>query len=179
MIFESIYWKDELLNAADFLQKKKGQKRWRGASYAKVEQKIMTSFYSIRKLVEANKLSGSIVGLTVPIEEYSSTGKAITWLNNHKVDELYDLENKTTKSEDLRFICNQFIHSYVFMIVTASDSNGLQAVLVNSDRTKDERLICVDVDTLISIFESVGRNYPWQMHFTYDETKGDYKVVCE
>ena len=65
MIFESSYWKDELLRAASFLREKQSQKQWRGESYAKVEQKVMISFYSIRKLMDARKLA--ICGSVLPL----------------------------------------------------------------------------------------------------------------
>ena len=178
MIFESSHWKDELLGTADFLEKKKSQKQWRGSSYAKIEQKIMVSFYSIRKLMDANKLTDSIVNLDVPATEYAATGKKVTLLNNHKIDELYKLEEPKEKTIKLRFLCNQMVHSYIFMIVTQPDSNGLGSILINSDNIKDERLISITADTLIKTFESVGQNYPWKSHMKYDESKGDYKVVC-
>ncbi len=179
MIFESSHWKDELLGTAKFLEKKKLQKQWRGSSYAKVEQKVMISFYSIRKLMDANKLTDSIVNLNVPAIDYAATGKKVTLLNNHKIDELYKLEEPREKTVKLRFLCNQMVHSYIFMIVTQSDSNGLSSILINSDQIKDKRLISISVDVLIQIFESVGQNYPWKSKIKYDETKGDYKVVCD
>jgi hypothetical protein len=171
--------KDELLGTASFLSKKKSQKQWRGSSYAKVEQKIMISFYSIRKLMDANKLTKAIVNLDIPALEYIATGKKVTLFNNHKIDILYKLDEPKTKSVMLRFLCNQMVHSYIFMIVTSPDSNGLNSILVNSADIKDKRLLSVSVDTLIHIFESVGQNYPWKSKFKYDESKGDYKVVCE
>ena len=179
MISESSYWKDELLRAAKFLTKKKEQKNWRGASYAKVEQKIMISFYSIRKLMDAKKLTDSIVQLDIPVLEFSATGKKITLLNNHKIDELYKLDEPRTKTIKLRFLCNQMVHSYIFMIVTQHENNGLGSVLINSGNIKDKRLISVTADTLIDVFESIGQNYPWKSQYKYDETMGDYKVVCE
>ena len=179
MIFESSYWKDELLGTASFLEKKKSQKQWRGSSYAKVEQKIMISFYSIRKLMDANKLTDAIVQLDVPAIEYSATGKPVTLLNSHKIDELYKLNAPRKKTVKLRFLCNQMVHSYVFMVVTQRENNGLESILVNSDNVKDKKLFSISVDTLINVFESVGQNYPWKSKFKYDESKGDYKVVCE
>jgi len=135
MIFESSYWKDELLGTASFLEKKKQQKQWRGSSYAKVEQKIMISFYSIRKLMDAKKLTDVIVQLDVPAVEYAATGKNVTLLNNHKIDELYNLEEPKEKTVKLRFLCNQLVHSYIFMIVTHHVSSQCLASITMSGLT--------------------------------------------
>ena len=60
MIWESQYWKDELLRTASKLNKRLNQKRWPESSMASLEKEIMIGFYIIYKLIAAHKLSNYI-----------------------------------------------------------------------------------------------------------------------
>ena len=68
MIWESAYWKDDLLRAACILKEKRHQKLWRESSMARVEKTVMTGFHIIRKLIEARKLSDALMHQTIPVK---------------------------------------------------------------------------------------------------------------
>ena len=93
MIDESCYWKNDLLKEADALRDRKKQRRWPEVSFARLEQTIMLGFYSIRKLIEASKLSDSTIYEEIPITTYPWSGKTVTRMNWHKLDQLYDLDS--------------------------------------------------------------------------------------
>lgn len=176
MIWESSYWKDGLLKLArDLKRRTMHQKCWPEASLAHLEQSLMVGFYSIRKLMEARKLSESTTSRRFVVKAYRCKGKPVTFLNWHHLDALYDLENPENRDLDLKALCNQFIHSYVFSPVF-SDDNRLQSILVTSDHQRSRVLYEVSIEQLISLFELAGADYPNHISWHYDPIKRDYIV---
>jgi hypothetical protein len=117
MIWEPSLWKSDLLRKARDLRIRKTQTRWPEASLANLEKSLMVGFYSVRKLIEADKVATSIKRETIALIEYPATGKKVTKLNWHRVEELYDLNKPKTVTRNALFICNQFVHSFVFLTV--------------------------------------------------------------
>ena len=175
MIWESSFWKDELLKLAKNLRERKVQRRWVSVSYARVEQSVMIGFYSVRKLVEAKKLSDDTVARTIPILSYQSREKPVTRSNWHRLEELYDMERHSVEEMKLFDLANQFIHSYVFMLALEENS-GLESVFFCSDRRRNRKLYRVTVDSLIEVFTEVGEDYPNCIHSTWREDLNDYEV---
>ena len=175
MIFESAYWKDDLLRRSSLLKQYMGQKRWSGASFAKLEQTVMIGFYSIRKLVEATKLTNALTGASVSMRRYPSRGKPVTRLNKHKVDQLYDLDAPEKQNLALLDLCHQFVHSYIFTPVL-DESGGLSAVWVASDHQRSRALFEIEVKTMIGIFEKVGNDKVRSMRGRFDASLADYRI---
>jgi hypothetical protein len=174
MIWESYYWKADLRRRSSALRKRVTQKRWTGTSLAKCEQTLMLGFYSIRKLIESAKLTDTVTDSAYLIRAYPPTGKRITLINNHKLEELYDLGAPRKERIKLRDLCNQFIHSHVFSLVV--EEGALTAVWVASDRQRSRFLIEVTVETIIKIFELVSDDEVGSAHFKFDQKEGDYRV---
>jgi len=175
MIWESAYWKDDLLKRAEFLRQKQRQRRWTERSLAKVEQTVMIGFYSIRKLADANKVSGDVMARQVRVRQFLAVGKPVTLLNWHHIDELYDLRKGQAVYLSLKDLCNQFIHSYCF-IVSFNGQGCFNGVLVCSDHSRRRRLYYVSARAIIGILRNVGRHYPARMTMTYNKNKQDYDV---
>lgn len=175
MIYKSSFWKDDLVKQARFLGSKTNQKRWAESSSARLEQAVMLGFYSIRKLNEARKISDSVSRQEIVITALKQTGQATNRLNWLDIDKSYDLESSQTVTKDLIFLCNQFIHSYIF--VEYFDTEGqLKGVFVSSDRERHESLYDLEIEQIIKIFEQVGNDYPTSITFNYAEKKRDYDV---
>ncbi len=176
MVTDSMYWKSHLLRQSSLLKKCMVQKRWGDASFMKCELAIMVSFYAIRKLIEAKKLTDRVTREPVSVRYYSSTGKPVTRLNNHRLDELYDLDSSRTKAMSLNELCHQFVHSYVFSPVIDEDSRGLSGVLIASDYQRNKGLFEVEIKTVINIFDKVANDEVRASHSTFDTLIGDYRV---
>ncbi|MBP7381874.1 hypothetical protein KBA39_05690 [Myxococcota bacterium] len=179
MIWESCYWKDDLLRTALRLRRRQSQRRWSEASLANVEKDLFIGFYSVRKLMDANKLSDSSLSMSISITEHSGLEKSITNMNWHRLDELYDLENPRPGKLGLRALCNQIVHSYVFVTVLNDKNQGLDGIMIASDREKSSRLYQIPVDEIVRVFEIVGNDYPNQREATWDSKLGDYVVHQE
>lgn len=135
MIYESKFWKDDLLKRAKFLRSKVEQKRWTEIASARLEQTVMLGFYSIRKLIEAKKLSESVVSQKVIASACTSKGQPVTRMNWLDIDKLYNLDAPQAVTKDLVFFCHQFVHSYIFGEYF-NDEHKLHGVFVSSDRER-------------------------------------------
>lgn len=176
MVTDSLHWKSYLLRQSSLLKKCVAQKRWRDASFMKCELAIMMGFYAIRKLIEAKKLTDSLICTPVCVRSYSSTGKPVTRFNNHKVHELYNLNAPRQKDLALNALCHQFVHSYVFMLIFDESSRGLSAILIASDYQRTRSLFAIEMNLVISIFDKVGNDEVWTSHAAFDNSVGDYRI---
>jgi len=176
MIDESCYWKTGLLKQADSLRSRRSQRRWPNASFARLEQTVMLGFYSIRKLIEASKLSNSTFEQEIRVTTYPCTGKTVTRMNTHKVDQLYDFASPTTTVRDVLFLCHQIVHSFVFM--PAFTENGeLDSILFTSDRHRHHRLYSMTFEQIIQLFDQVGSDYPNKIRMVFNPDTQDYDVT--
>ena len=175
MIFESSYWKADLLRRASLLRKNSTQKRWSERSFAKCEQTVMIGFYAIRKLIEAKKLTDEFTETPVQMQSYRPTGTRATRLNNHKPEELYDLANSEQRELSLLDLCNQVIHSYIFMPVL-DECGALVAILVTSDRQRSKGLFHVEAHAIVTIFEQAANDEVGSIHAEFEDSIGDYRI---
>jgi len=178
VIWESFYWKESLRRNAKDLRHRARQMRWREASLARLEQTVMIGFYSVRKLIEARKLSDATIGYSVSVTVYPSKGQPVTLMNWHKLDRLYDFEMGYQESLNTLDLCNQFIHSYVFAPVHAEDG-GIHSILFCSDRVRQSGLYEIELSAIIELFEHVATDYPNRATMWFDPDKGDYQVRAE
>lgn len=177
MIYESCYWKNDLLKQADDLRARRKQRKWPEVSFARLEQTIMLGFYSIRKLIEASKLSESTVGQQLHVTTFPWSGKTVTRMNWDKIDKLYELDSPSSETRQVLFFCHQIVHSFVFM--PAFDERGqLDGILFTSDRHRHQCLYLVTLDTVIQLFDCVGNDYPNDVRLKYNEDLKDYEVTA-
>jgi hypothetical protein len=97
-------------------------------------------------------------------------------MNWHRIDELYDFLTSNIEKLLLKSICNQLIHSYVFM-TSFNENNQLTGILFSSDRYCNKKLFSVDINDVIEILRKVGSNYPNLVTSIYDEKKKDYIIT--
>lgn len=175
MIWESEYWKKPLLRLANKIKQWSKQSELTERDLIRIEREIFIAFYSIRKLMEAKKLSDSTEIMPVPVTIHLNKGKDVTHYNWNKIDELYDLDCKQVADRDLRFICNQIIHSYVFLPLV--DENGIfQAIIFCSDRERNTNLFRIEASDLLNIFWTVGKDYPSSSLSTLNSRKRDFDI---
>lgn len=200
MIHESYYWRKELIKISDKIQKKiKVQKNWSDSKYAKLEKNLMLGFYIIRKLMEVNKLTNKLGSSKFQLKEYKNSSVNITLLNNHKFYDNYDLQNHNIVKRDLKFLINQFVHSYTFapkfeitnknILKRLEDENlseeeqndiydnsekELIGILINTDSNKNTSLFEIDIKSIIDIFTKIGECNVTHIEMKFNPKKGDY-----
>ena len=155
MIHESYYWKKELytcfLTIAKFLFLKKRFEN----SYVKIEKAIMMGAYIIRKLDEANKMPPDLLNTKVTLPYNSGKNTIVDFMNSHHINRHYDLDNVLSEEKDWRFIINQLIHSFSLFYAVDNDNNP-DGFMLNSDKSKKDRLYFIDYELLLTIFLSVS-----------------------
>ncbi len=135
----------------------------------------MLGFYSIRKLIEASKLSNSTFEQELTLTTYPWSGKTVTRMNCHKLDQLYDFESPSTDLRTVLFLCHQIVHSFVFM-PAFNEIGGLDALLFTSDRHRHQRLYSLTLDQIIERFDCIGTDYPNEMRMVFNPKTQDYDV---
>jgi hypothetical protein len=111
MIGESSYWKKPLLNIAKRLRRFKTNTEITEAQLATIERDIFIGFFSVRKLFDAITKVTDATKLSKVQLLWHPNLKAVTWRNNHRIEELYDLDEQHYETRDFQFIAGRIIHS--------------------------------------------------------------------
>lgn len=176
MIYESYVYKDELNRIANRLDKRLVQKRWLDHSLFLLEKDIFIAFYIIRKLIEAKtKISSRTTNMKVNLVQYMPTGKSLNILNDTNIDYLYVMDKPRNVTKDLIFLCNQFIHSYIFCPYIDTHPQRL-AILFNSFYERTKGLYHLSVADLILIIRKISNDNPGSMMMIYNPGEQDYDV---
>ena len=176
MIWDSAYWKEEFFRNANRLKRRQTQRKWVERSHAGLEKDVMIGFYSIRKLIEAHKISDELRDRPVPLRGYPWSGRDVTYMNWDMIDRNYDLESPVSLQQSLAWIANKVVHSFVFMAM-CNEGGGLVSILFNSDHTRKKYLYEIRIDQLIVLFEEAGTNDPASISAVFNDKTGDYDVV--
>lgn len=177
MIWESHYWKDDLLETAAYLEGWLSRSDWDEAALVGFEKAVLTSAYSMRKLAESCKLSDQTVAEPVPVTKYSARGKQVGLMNWWKYWDLYDLENGNRETLSLLKLCNQLIHSFIFLVETEDRADApISYVLFNSDRDRNKLLYRLQISDLVDTMRLVGNECPSSITSMYDPEAGDYVI---
>jgi hypothetical protein len=165
MIHESYYWKKPLLESALRFKDYRSYKEINEETYVKIEKDIFMGFYSIRKLIETEtKVTDSLKVGKHDIQWYKHIGADVTWRNNHKLDQLYDLDKTHSEKRDLWFISSRIIHSFIFNLCV-NENGGFDGILLTSDTDKNKKLYTLNIDQIIELFELVGNNNVTNVHW--------------
>lgn len=176
MIYESYVYKNELNRIADRLDKRLVQKRWPDHSLFLLERDIFIAFYIIRKLIEAkSKISSRTMNMKVKLVQYMPTGKSPNILNDTNIDELYVMDKPSNVAKGLVFLCNQFIHSYIFCPYFETHPQSL-AILFNSFYERTKGPYCLSVADLILIIRKISNDNPSSIRMRYNPEELDYDI---
>lgn len=173
MIWESANWKEPLLHSATWLRRKRLTSGTREATYVRIEKEIFLGFYSVRKLLDTYKVSDTIKAMEFSVKSHPNL-KPVNYMNWHHIDRLYDLSQSAEENRDIRYLCNRFMHSYVFLI--NEENERLAGFYVASDHDKNKKIYYISLDTVINIFRLVGRDYPAFGYRYFDKETGDLVI---
>ncbi len=169
MIYESWYWKKPLLDMAQRLKSLKIAIDAEDSDevFAQIERDIFIGFYSIRKLIEAiTKVTDKNKNKKIHLLWHPNI-KEVNWRNNHKIDELYDLEKQNIEIRNIQFISNQIIHSFIFAPIF-DEKDKLDGIFFTSDKEKANKVYRLNIDSIIEIFEAIGNDDPSQIKWKKD-----------
>jgi hypothetical protein len=177
MINESHYWKTPLLRAATWLERLRLTDANEERALVRVERELFVGFYAIRKLLETFKVSPETRTMEFPLQ-WSPCIKMVDYMNAHRVEELFDLDTQHTEQRHLGFLCNQFVHSYVF-VVMPDDEGRIAGVYISSDNTRSEKLYFVTRAQILLAFRTVGKDYPSSLRLRRNKKTHQWEEVDE
>lgn len=175
MIWESVYWKNDLIKLNKKITARLKQIRWTDASNANSEKEIMIAAFISRKLFDSNKISQKLENHELKIVKYKSNGKRINLLRRLSPDKYFDLENPINGSIKFRTLCNQIIHSYIFMLLM-NEHGSLTDFWVASDYDKFKFMYQISVKSYSSQLLKIGQYWPTQESYEFDQHKNDYII---
>lgn len=182
MINESFYFKKELLNFANWLQSSKKRKIPSSTKGVfKIEKRIFTGFFFIRKLIEAkSKISYGMESKKFPLTIYlKHKNLTVSKRKKHKLEEYIDFDQPHAGERDIGFLCNTFIHSTIFEIVVDDENNEkLDGFFVTSDDDWPDKLYFIDIKTVISVFNIVGNDDVTEYCSLYNHEKNTITHTC-
>lgn len=149
--------------------------RWTDRTGFLVERDIMISAYAIRRLNEARKLSDDLASRTFTVRRHALVGGAPDAWGRHEVWKHYDLENGFPVTLGLPALCNQVIHSWIWML-SADATGALDGVFVSSDRERRRGLYFFSLDLLTGVFTDVGEEDIVEIQMRADE-RGERQIV--
>lgn len=161
MIYESCYWKDDLRSYATELRDISTcttlDDEYRDY---RLEKTLLLSAFTVRLLLDSNKLSDSFDSRNLKIDYYSAkTGaqEGISPLSKRFIDERYfDLAKSTSSSISIRELTNQLIHSAVVLMFSYDDANRMIGFFLVSDKDYEKRLCYCSLKEWISVVEAVA-----------------------
>jgi hypothetical protein len=182
MIYESHYWKIELVKLSKKLTNRIPYKRfWTDAQNGAFEKEIMIGFYIVRKLIESKKLPNRLVSTKIPGRKFPNSGTTVHLMNTHRFYDHYDFDNGKTEKLDLIFLINQIVHSYIFSPdFDINEDNGemtLSAIHFCSDDQRNKWIYELSLSTVIDLFAKIGNSHVTNSSMTFDDNKKDYRVI--
>lgn len=162
MIWESVYWKEPLLEAASRLREAIGNADLTEEQCAQFERDVFLGFYSVRKLFEATgKVSRSTLERQLPIEWFPKLPSAplVDWYNRNELWALYDLEDRRKECRDVLYVAHRLVHSFIFVQSLGSESDP-DGMFFTSDRDKEMRICFISTIEVVDLFETIGKDYP-------------------
>ncbi|PKG80617.1 hypothetical protein CXF85_21050 [Colwellia sp. 75C3] len=177
MIVESSYWKLPLIESAKKFEELEELCELSERHFVQIEQDIFLGFYTIRKLLDASKITDKLKNKKIVLKSHPNKDKYVTLLNNHKLDEKYDFSVLNSEQRDLWFIASRLIHSYIFQI-SINDMGIFDGVLFTSDTDKTKKLYWLTSQEIISIFQEVGSNEVTKFEWSIDPESGQETMVA-
>lgn len=177
MIHESRYWKEPLLRAATWLSKlcvEDGDASER--SLVRVERELFIGFYAIRKLLETFKVSTSTKELKFELQAYAAiSDRKADYFNRTDIENLFELDRPIKEQRDIGFLCNQIVHSYIFIIDIREDGT-LNGFFVASDSMRFKKLYFIELGQVAHAFRLVGKDYPSNMQYKRNIETGQWEA---
>jgi hypothetical protein len=163
MIHDSQVWKEVLLSELrglrEYLAKAQASRRSdiKERALVRVEKFVFISAFIMRKLFEVRKISDEMARSELNVLSFprSNPGRRIHRMNWDRIDLHYDLGRATSRKVPVRTLCNQLIHSAVFLCGTGEADGQVEGFYITSDDQKESRLLYVDLEIYCEVVERV------------------------
>ena len=175
-MIDSEIWKEKLEQDVAVLRKRLNQRRWSGKSITLFERELMLIFFSIRVLIEADKLTDRTSQKEYTLTMHPNKGRVIDDLSKYDIDKAFDIDSRIENKLTLKLQTQQFIHAYV-ICAYSSENGSVAGVLLCSDWGKRNYLIRLPIDLAIEIIEDVIADEIHEMHSVRDKKSGELRKI--
>jgi len=177
MIYDSRNWKEPLLKAAVWCEAVRLNDKNSDRVLVRVERELFVGFYAIRKLLDTFKVTDKTRAKTFTLK-WSPPKRTVDYMNWHRIDKNFDLKVVRSETRNLRFMCDQFVHSYVF-IPRLGRRGRLSGFYLSSDRMRHAKLYFIGIRQVLSAFRTVGRDNPTRMHGKRNKDTGQLEWIVK
>ncbi|HNQ94147.1 MAG TPA: hypothetical protein PKK96_12200 [Anaerolineales bacterium] len=175
-MIDSVIWKEKLEQDVRALRKRLSQRRWTERSVVLFERELTLSFFSIRALIEAGKLTDRTSHKEYEFIAYPNIGKVVDEISKYDIDKVFDLDSGIGSKLTLKLLTHQFIHAYIIFTEFSKEGN-VAGVLLCSDWEKKNSLIKLPIDLAIEIIEDVIADEIKEMYMARSEKTGELRKV--
>jgi hypothetical protein len=177
MIYESYYWKDDLISEIRQLKSylKMRQHFTQSINY-KIEKFYFITAFVVRKLIDSNKISNELESMNVPIRYYKKNMRGFDryFVWNAEAAKYYDMDDldKCNSSRlNIKDVLNMLIHSYFFQFMYINNWKDMRncILLFNSDKTKDSCIYLINLNEWIEILGKVCNDHVKSITASYDD----------
>ena len=175
-MLESCYWKDDLERSLCKLLKWQKQRRWSDRSICLFEKEIIITFFQIRKLIEAHKLTDRCRIQNLTAIRYNHIGHRVDVSNRWPIEELYALSHGKKSNLLLAFVANQIIHSFIIGTVFLEEGTP-EGIMVSSDFRRNDYLYHFSLSELLRAIREVVTDDIVHLEMRRDLETKDMEVV--
>ena len=140
-----------------------------------IEKMVFIDAFAIRKLIEAKKIITKTEKMPVELNKYPRSDSQITKYNWIDLDKHYKRESNQTVSRGIYDVCNNIIHSYIFLPIVNVDKK-LDGLYFSSDKTKEKHLYFIKACDWCEAVESVANSWPNSQYWRFDDELGEIIV---
>lgn len=167
MIWESYCWKKSILKSREYISRVRLSASTSERTLVRIEKEIFWGFYAARKLLDTFKVCNTTKKIRFDLITHPAI-RCVDYFNWHQLHRNYDLSLRKLEIRDIRFLCNQFIHSYIFLINEAGNQIG--GFFVSSDRDRNTKCYYVKRSQVLSAFRAIGVSDPNRVQVQRDES---------
>lgn len=174
MIDESWPWRQDLRRFASSIEAARRKPVNTDGRFARLERDHMYGFYAVRRLMECFKLSNATCQSVCRVLQYPyRTGSHLTLLNWSDLERHYEFDRGVRASLGLRDLCNQVMHSYVFLLAVGAQRR-LSGIFVSSEYRRRRSLAYLPAWRTVRLFRRVAADWPNTSIGHFDDAKGDF-----
>jgi len=175
VIEQDTYWRRDLLKFGERLEKRYRQRKWSARTLYNIEKQVFLSFYIIRKLIESGKADPGVSGFNCAIMKYPIREGAQPSTDPKTFGLTYELFRGSKTALNLKELCNQFIHSFIFSPFTPFKREMFGIYFVSDSHSKTG-LYYIRLIKVIEIILSAGRNRLINLNL-HKKADGTFRVI--
>jgi hypothetical protein len=179
MVWESHYWKQRLRQLSNEIDTLAGEHEPSTLDLSNLEIAIFTSFFLVRKLIEAKtKISSRVTNSNMKclLTEKFEGAPPVDLMNRFDTFELYKHHEFYEKYISLTKMCNLFVHSMFLWMDWDEGSDHVKGVRLTSTYEKDKVMYRVSVVEILKALRRVINDELKIQSIERDSQTGEWKV---